>query len=310
MLVESVAGSSVCLTTPDLLNLLRCPNCRGALTQSSQGAKCSQCQIDYPISPTGQLDLRLKQKKTLSVRVDLTVESTPLCSLVSEKLPFSHFQKAEFVDRKVDRLSAELASYFPVAKDKQSFMLDLGCGSTLHRPLCERAGFKYIGLDYNSLEATVLGDAHSLPFEDESLDFVLSIAVLEHLRYPFIALSEVHRVLKKQGKFIGSVAFLEPHHGDSFYHFTHLGLINCLEYAQFRIEQVAPTPKWDVLTAQASMALFPKMPLILIQLMLAPLRAAQSIWWKIGSSLYPRARDLINNSIRTAGAFEFIAEKL
>jgi len=264
--------------------------------QSSQNAKCLQCNIEYPISPTGQPDFRLKQKKTCSVKVDLTVESMPHSSFVS--------------DRKVNSLSAGLASYFPLAKDKQSFMLDLGCGSTLYRSQCEDAGFKYIGLDYNSPEATLLGDAHSLPFEDESLDFVLSTAVLEHLRYPFIALSEVHRVLKKQGKFIGTVAFLEPFHNDSFYHFTHLGLINCLEYAQFRIEQMAPIPKWDVLTAQASMAFFPKMPLIFIQLLLAPIRGAQSVWWRIGSSLYPRAGDLISNSIRTAGAFAFIAEKL
>lgn len=284
------------METKNLWELLRCPNCRGTLTQSSQGAKCSQCHIEYPTSPTGQLDLRLKQKKTCSVRVDLTVESMPLCSSIS--------------DLKADRLSAGLASYFPVAKGKQSFMLDLGCGSTLYRPQCEKAGFTYIGLDYTSHEATILGDAHSLPFEDESLDFVLSTAVLEHLRYPFIALSEVHRVLKKQGKFIGTVAFLEPYHNDSFYHFTHLGLINCLEYAQFRIEQVAPIPKWDVLTAQASMAFFPKMPLMLIQIMLGPLRAAQSIWWRIGSFFYPRAGNLINNSIRTAGAFAFIAERL
>ena len=45
----------------------------------------------------------------------------------------------------------------------------------------------------------------SLPFKDNSFDIVVMAEVLEHLPYPTITLSEISRVLKKNGHFIGNV---------------------------------------------------------------------------------------------------------
>ena len=45
----------------------------------------------------------------------------------------------------------------------------------------------------------------SLPFSDESFDFVVLAEVMEHLPYPSITLSEIKRVLKTNGEFIGNV---------------------------------------------------------------------------------------------------------
>tara|TARA_B110000008_G_scaffold258694_1_gene277880 strand:- start:47 stop:691 length:645 start_codon:yes stop_codon:yes gene_type:complete len=45
----------------------------------------------------------------------------------------------------------------------------------------------------------------SLPFSDESFDFVVLAEVMEHLPYPSITLSEIKRVLKTNGQFIGNV---------------------------------------------------------------------------------------------------------
>ena len=50
----------------------------------------------------------------------------------------------------------------------------------------------------------VLGDFHSLPFEDNSLDFVLCDAALHHSNHPDIILREVKRILKKEGIFLAS----------------------------------------------------------------------------------------------------------
>ena len=44
-----------------------------------------------------------------------------------------------------------------------------------------------------------LGDVHHLPFKNESFSSVLMGEVLEHLKYPFLALKEVHRTLDKDG---------------------------------------------------------------------------------------------------------------
>lgn len=46
-------------------------------------------------------------------------------------------------------------------------------------------------------------DAESLPFEDNSFDVVYSWGVIHHSEYPDKIVAEIHRVLKKEGTFIG-----------------------------------------------------------------------------------------------------------
>ena len=45
----------------------------------------------------------------------------------------------------------------------------------------------------------------SLPFPDKSFDVVVLAEVLEHLPYPLITLSEIKRILKENGEFIGNL---------------------------------------------------------------------------------------------------------
>ena len=77
----------------------------------------------------------------------------------------------------------------------------------------------------------ILGDAAALPFRDASFDFVASFAAVEHLQNPFIAMRETCRVLKPGGAFIGTAAFLEPYHLESYFHCTHLGTAQLLKSA-------------------------------------------------------------------------------
>ena len=51
-----------------------------------------------------------------------------------------------------------------------------------------------------SRKVDVVGDAHSLPFKNDSFDVVLATEVLEHLKEPQRALNEMKRVLKDGGK--------------------------------------------------------------------------------------------------------------
>jgi len=81
----------------------------------------------------------------------------------------------------------------------------------------------------------------------------MSIAVLEHLADPLRAMSDVHRVLVPRGAFVGTVAFLEPFHDNSFFHFTHLGLSWLLRTTGFDVEVISPIPGWDVVRAQIEM---------------------------------------------------------
>jgi ubiquinone/menaquinone biosynthesis C-methylase UbiE len=189
-------------------------------------------------------------------------------------------------------------------------MLDLGCGEGLHRGVCEHAGFEYVGVDIRHQKAHILGDAHALPFADNSFDFILSIATLEHLRNPFIALREAHRVLKPGGKLLGSVAFLEPFHDLSYFHHSHHGLHYLLQNADFNIKSIGPEGDWPVLRALAEMILFPKLPKSVANSLVAPTHILHKLWWKAGSKIVKTETSQERyRLLATAGSFTFVVEK-
>lgn len=74
--------------------------------------------------------------------------------------------------------------------------------------------FRYSGF------VTVVGDAHHLPFRDEEFDLVLCEAVVEHLRKPWVAVEEFHRVLKPNGYIYADVAFMQPVHSYPSHYFN------------------------------------------------------------------------------------------
>jgi SAM-dependent methyltransferase len=65
-------------------------------------------------------------------------------------------------------------------------------------------------MDYENVD--IVCDIHSLPFADNSIDAVVSIAVLEHVREPRQVLAEVHRVLKPGGYVFSVIPFMQPFH--------------------------------------------------------------------------------------------------
>jgi SAM-dependent methyltransferase len=165
-----------------------------------------------------------------------------------------------------------------------------------------------VGLDYSNPLAPLLGDAHVLPFQDESFELVVSLAVLEHLQHPALAMSEARRVLKPGGVLIGTVAFLEPFHSSSYYHHTHLGAMNSLRAGGFQVELVAPSSSWTVLRAHARKSLFPRMPARAANTLVWPLLALHRLWWA-AAGLRSR-RSLESTRLRlTAGSYSFVARR-
>ncbi len=119
---------------------------------------------------------------------------------------------------------------------------------------------------------------------------------------------EAYRVLQPGGRFIGTVAFMEPFHNSSFYHHTRLGTYNSLQEGGFEITRIAPNKTWSALTALADMVLFPQLPRLLSKSIVMPVQLAHNTWWNIGG-LFSREASETMRMTYTAGSFTFIAVK-
>ena len=281
-----------------LINVLVCPFCLGDLQISQKGLNCLECQTLYPFIGDAQIDLRLKRPKQYDFSFQIGKDFEDALNFEYAPLVSNQKPEIDFSDQPVpSHFTHELRSYIPRASNQDALVLDLGCGATPHRDMCERANFRYVGLDYKNKLAPILGDAHALPFRDESFELLLNMNVLEHLQYPPVAYAEIRRVLKKQGVIIGSVAFLEPFHDNSFYHHTHLGAYNTITLAGLRVIKVSPNVQWPVLTALRRMQALPRAtwPFLKLANWLSQLRQKQRPW---------PARVL-----RSSGSFFFIASK-
>jgi SAM-dependent methyltransferase len=64
----------------------------------------------------------------------------------------------------------------------------------------------------------IVGDIHELPLADGSVDAIICIAVLEHVRNPFQAVAEMKRVLKPGGRAFVYVPFLFYFHSEVGYY--------------------------------------------------------------------------------------------
>ena len=288
---------------------LVCSSCGHKLEANSQGTPCPGCELNYSYTDSGSLDLRLQRPKNFADTFELGAPLLPEDGFAFDPLQANPAPEVDFSSLELPRhLTKEILSYFPRAKSEDSLMLDLGCGKAVHKEVAERAGFEWVGLDYEAPEAPILGDAQALPFEDNTFDFILCVTVIQYVQFPFAMVREANRVLKPSGKLIGTVAFLEPSHGTSFYHYSHLGTYNLLKHGGFEVEKVAPSKEWSVLRALASMGMFFRMPRGLAQTIVLPLELFHRLWWRTGELV--TRKSLENLRIRHfTGSFTFIASK-
>lgn len=153
------------------------------------------------------------------------------------------------------RNSSGLFSLLQASLPKGAALLDHGCGPRDQCLPAEFCGFRYVGADFEHKSADILFDAHRIPFRDASFDGIISYAVFEHLFNPFVAIEEVHRVLKPGGIFVGIVSQGEPFH-QSYFHHTAWGIISLFASTSgLRLKRVSASR--DTLKAIASMGRYP-----------------------------------------------------
>jgi len=120
------------------------------------------------------------------------------------KLGYSLFRK-ERLGRSADRkalgerelltFEAILSRYQRCIELNGKKVLDLGCGDQYIRPACELRGMTYLGLDIEDCDL----ERDRLPVSDSTVDFAVSLALLEHLFDPGHFFAEVQRVLRPGG---------------------------------------------------------------------------------------------------------------
>ncbi|MCB9357077.1 MAG: class I SAM-dependent methyltransferase [Calditrichaeota bacterium] len=123
-------------------------------------------------------------------------------------------------------------------------VLSYGSGDGGDRAMLEAMGYDLVCFDiYPGPYTDIVCDGHELPFADEQFDLVVSTAVFEHLYNPFQAAREIARVLKPGGALIGSAAFLEPYHANSYFHMSHLGLTEI--FSRAGLQKIEIHPGWS-----------------------------------------------------------------
>jgi SAM-dependent methyltransferase len=123
-------------------------------------------------------------------------------------------------------------------------LLDLGCGSMPYAALIKERILSYISTDMRpnpQFPPMVCSDSLHLPFKDASFDSILCTQVLEHVRNPFMLMSEIGRVLRTGGCLVMTMPALWPLHEEpyDYYRYTKYGLIELATVNNLEIVRVA-----------------------------------------------------------------------
>ena len=100
---------------------------------------------------------------------------------------------------------------------EEKLILDVGGGKRFgkwlkqYEPLFEGCDYRTFDFD-ETTGADVVGDIHAIPLKDGSVDAIICSSVLEHVRDPLRAMTELTRILKPGGKMFFYVPSTKPYH--------------------------------------------------------------------------------------------------
>ena len=171
-----------------LFDILACPTCRIPVQRTPDHLICSICGTRFPIIdnvpimfPDGRIPEYTHQKDlVLREGYDPWIHRVVLQSLLDNQV-----------------------------------VLDVGAGNMgLDDPCIIRMDITltpYVDL---------VADLHALPFLPQSIDYVFSLAVFEHLENPFKAAASIYDVLKDGGLIYHECNFIWPYHGFPHHYFN------------------------------------------------------------------------------------------
>ena len=138
-----------------------------------------------------------------------------------------------------------------LANQMHGKILDIGCGGRPYENIFTHAS-EYIGMEYDSPEnqkrfkkIDAWYDGKHFPFQSESFDSIILTQVLEHVFNPDEFLSEISRVLRKEGMLLLSVPFVWDEHEQprDYARYSSFGLTHLLNKHGFEIvEHIKTVP--------------------------------------------------------------------
>ncbi len=166
---------------------------------------------------------------------------------------FSLFINPFFLIRKI--LFKQIKKQAPELNGK---LLDFGCGSKPYESLFINVS-EYLGLDiennshnHSKENIDIFYDGKKIPFPENHFDSVFSSEVLEHVFEPDLALKEIYRVLKPNGKALFTLPFAWNEHEtpNDYARYTSFGIKYLLEKQGFKIIKQTKAGHMNVVIAQ------------------------------------------------------------
>lgn len=210
--------------TPNLLEILRCPNCGDKATSldaKDNGLICRVCNSTFPVVSNRPVMLRHDNAvfQLDAYREPAGKRIKRPAGWMTRLVPDPSVNLSR--TRVLARLRALLSSRKPVK------VLVIGSGgqrSWLNSQLGAGDGTQIICSDIDSdADVDLFCDAHDLPFVNEGFDAVVTTVVLEHVLYPERVAQEIHRVLKPGGLLYSEMPFMQQVH-EGAYDFTRYSL--------------------------------------------------------------------------------------
>ena len=208
-----------------MMRQLRCPRTQSELRLAGGGLECVvNAQIRYPI--VDGVPVLINEENSLFTIADYVRK-------IDTTYPTKRHPVKKFIRRWMPKIGCNLRAKENYAK----VCAELPAGAKV---LVIGGSVKGLGLDAlyarNDLEiigsdvafgpyASLICDAHDIPFVDGTFDCVVAQVVLEHVVDPVRCVAEIHRVLKDGGIVYAETPFMQQVHmwQYDFTRFTHLG---------------------------------------------------------------------------------------
>ena len=127
--------------------------------------------------------------------------------------------------------------------DTGTSIIDIGAGECKYKFLFPENSyvafdFAQSGSQYDFSKLNLIADAQAIPFLDSTFDYAINFAVLEHVSDPFLAVTEMSRVLKTGGECFCIVPLVRPEHmiPYDYFRFTQFGIKEVFNRAGLQIE--------------------------------------------------------------------------